>query len=191
MQYAGAEGLIVWVVIVVISMIFRAVKASGGSAAMPPRQRGPQNPRRGQYPRPQVPRQMQVSPYQGASPRRTAPYNEHLQIPPLEHERVRQELQSEFERAFTQLPLEEDVSAPQPVAVSVSPQREESTRQQKRQGVHAERQSHYGVGHTEDNMVVSSGPIRVQMEMSLQRRKRLREAYLLTELIGRPRGYDI
>ncbi len=190
MQLAGAEGLIIWVVIVVISMIFRAIKASGGSVAMPPKPRGPQNPRQGQPPRPQVPRQMQVSPYQGAAPRQGAAYGKQPQVPQQELERVKQELQSEFERVFTQGPHEEAASAPQPMAVSAL-QTEESARPQKRRGAHAERQSHHGVGHTEASVVVPSRPIGVVAEMPLQRRQRLREAYMLTELIGRPRAYDI
>ncbi len=196
MQYAGAEGLIVWLVIVVISIVFRAVKASGGNVAMPPRRNNtPHSPRQTPIRQGNMPRPMQGMPRSTATvPPPMQVSGSQPQVPPQELERVRQELQSEFERVFAQVPRETGVSAPQPVASSAPRQTEQAARQRRQADSHVEHQKlHGGRGEKKPENVrfVPSTPIGVFAEASLQRRRRLREAYLLTELIGRPRAYDI
>ena len=178
MQYAGAEGLIVWLVIVVISIVFRAIKASGGSVAMPPKQRNPQIPRQRQGMRPQGMRQMPAVPQTVVVPRPVPIAGNQPQLSPQELDRAHQALQSELERVFAQ-------GQPMPVA---QPQLQSVEYQQA--ASHDDGSRHIGgrapVGTTHTAHVQG-----LVVEKPLHRLQRLREAYKLTELIGRPRAYDI
>ena len=180
MQYAGdAVGLLVWVVIVLISIIYRAVKASGGSAAMPPRQNNTPLPnRQKQMARGEVPRPM---------PTALRPTSVGLNGAPLsqqELERVRQTLQSEFERVFAQVP-------PTP-GLPPKAQRAEKSHAAHPQNQAAPCREQVSVAAGKADMGGMPAPAQgLFAERMLQNRVRLRQAYLLTELIGRPRAYDI
>ena len=190
MQYAIPEGLIVWVIIIVISVVYRSIKASGGNAAMPPRQRGPQNPRQGQHPRPQMPRPIPIMPYQtGGVPPQTVGAGELPPVSQQEIEQVHQELQRELERAFGQVQNVPTAMQPQPIAQQQVPQQQTVAHRQKRQ---------VRSSGSRDAAVRTGGAVMQRphtqgfsVEKLAQNRTRLREAYLLTELVGRPRAYDI
>ena len=178
MQYAGAEGLIVWLVIVVISIVFRAIKASGGTPAMPPRQRNPQNPRQRQGTRPQGMRQMPAVPQTVVVPRPVPIMDNQPQFSQQELDRAHQALQSELEKVFAQVP----------------PTPEVPSRAQRAEKPHHEGGRHTGVRNAVKSARGAEQTVQVQdigVELASHRLQRLRQAYLLTELIGRPRAYDI
>ena len=185
-----AIGLLIWIAIVVIGLVIRAIKAIIRKVVMLPQQNNTLRPFRqnqgGQgtvsRPTPAASRPMTngyvslVRPVRDNQPQLSQQGIEHF----------RHELQNEFGRLFPQMPHTEAVSAPQPVV---------QTAQEHREGAsYAEYQQHGVIldGETHENgRVMPSKPIGVLSETSLQRRRRLREAYLLTELIGRPRAYDV
>ena len=178
MQYAGdAVGLLVWVVIVLISIIYRAVKASGGSAAMPPRQNNTPLPnRQKQMARGEVPRPMPTAPRPTSVGLNGAPLSQQ------ELERAHQALQSELERVFAQ-------GQPTPVA---PPQQQRVEYQQvvPPAASHDDGSRHIG-GRAPAGIAQTAHVQGLLAVKSSQRLQRLREAYKLTELIGRPRAYDI
>ena len=182
MQYAGAEGLIVWLVIVVISIVFRAIKASGGTPAMPPKQSNPQNPRQGHGSRPQGMRQMPAVPQTVVVPRPTPIAGNQPQLSPQELERAHQALQSELERVFAQ---------GQPTPVAPPQQQRVEYQQVVPQAVsHDDGSRHIG-GRAPAGIAQTAHVQGLLAVKPSQRLQRLREAYKLTELIGRPRAYDI
>ena len=133
MQYAIPEGLIVWVIIIVISVVYRSIKASGGNASMPPRQRGPQNPRQGQHPRSQMPRPIPIMPNQaGGVPPQTVGAGGQPLVSQQEIEQVHQELQRELERAFGQVQSVPTAMQLQPIAQQQVPQQQTVAHRQKR-----------------------------------------------------------
>ena len=177
MQYAGdAVGLIIWVAVVLISFIYRAVKASGGSAAMPPKQgRTPLSPR----------------------PNRDAPGSVHRNSPPeasprepsKQHgiEQARRALLKELERQRQLAGYEEAFEEPeevQPRQAKVNQKTSVPAKHERQYIPHTGEEK----GEQQDADVVLP---KQTMENALRRNRRLREAYMLTELIGRPRAYDI
>ena len=177
MQYAGdAGGLIIWVVIVLISFIYRAVKASGGSAAMPPKQDNPPlSPRPNQSG--QARARHNLTPV--ASPRVQSKQNE--------IEQARQALLNELERQRQLAGCEEAFEAPEE-ALPRQPEAPQKTRVP----IKHERQYISRNGNEKGDQQDAEVSFSKQtMENALQRNRRLREAYMLTELIGRPRAYDI
>ena len=186
MQYAGAEGLIVWLVIVVISVIFRAIKASGGTPAMPPKQNVPRPPRQNQggqgmvqRPIPTVPRPVPIA------PRSLPAVSNQPQLSQQELERAHQALQGELEKVFAQVPLTPEM-----------PSQGQKAEKHHQKGAHHEHQTrHEGIRNAAVKSAKGAGQVAyvqgLVSENASQKRLRLRQAYLLTELIGRPRAYDI
>ncbi len=185
MQYAGdLVGLVIWVGIILISFIYRAVKASGGRTAMPPKQ--------GNMPLPSR---------QNQGERR----NPHGNVPPVashraqakqhEVEQVRQALLNELKRQrelagyeeTIDVPVVAPVDAPVEVRIQEAEKPHDATVPAKRKRQYISR---FGDGKEETQEDASAIP-RLATEYALQRSRRLREAYMLTELIGRPRAYDI
>ena len=149
---------------------------------MPPKQRGPQIPRQGQGMRTQGQRPMPYTSQQAVVPRPTPIAGNQPVVSQRELERARQTLQSELEKVFAQVP-------PTPV-VPPQPQRVEHHQAAQQAASHADGERHApgkaSVGEMQPAYVQG-----LLVENASQKRQRLRQAYLLTELVGRPRAYDI